>query len=287
MINNSNSITFIGDSITEGIINGYHPWFEPIIYCFKKKKIIDYFPVLTMKYWYFTQYFGMYLFLPIINKGIENINQQQFKIMIITSLGVYIVLKDCIIPQKDIFKMSSGYSVIWFLIFYSTGAYFGKFKKEKDYILIFYYSTYLCFVFPHYPINNRNPKFKDRLIILLKNIFVTRINAFPIILQSITLMLLITNISYNKYIAKFITFIGPLTFGIYLIHDNLVIKRKIMKRLLDNYSSDLPVHKVIEIILITSLKIFAKCAIIDYLRNILFRIFQIRRICMIIEKLIF
>ena len=239
----------------------------------------------------------MYLFLPIINKGIENINQQQFKIMIITSLGVYIVLKDCIMPQKDIFKMSSGYSVIWFLIFYSTGAYFGKFKKDKGlckkiiyniiYILIFYYSTYLCFVLPHYPINNRNPKFKDWLIILLKNIFVTRINAFPIILQSITLMLLITNISYNKYIAKFITFIGSLTFGIYLIHDNLVIKRKIMKRLLDNYSSDLPFHKVIEIILITSLKIFAKCAIIDYLRNILFRIFQIRRICMIIEKLIF
>ena len=274
----------------------YLSLYKPYIYK-GKIKLIDYFPVLTMKYWYFTQYFGMYLFLPIINKGIENINQQQFKIMIITSLGVYIILKDCIIPKKDIFKMNGGYSVIWFLIFYSTGAYFGKFKKDKGlckkiiyniiYILIFYYSTYLCFVLPHYPINNRNPKFKDRLIILLKNIFVTRINAFPIILQSITLMLLITNISYNKYIAKFITFIGPLTFGIYLIHDNLIIKRKIMKRLLDNYSSDLPFHKVIEIILITSLKIFAKCAIIDYLRNILFRIFQIRRICMIIEKLIF
>ena len=106
------------------------------------------------------------------------------------------------------------------------------------------------------------------------------------ILQSITLMLLITNISYNKYSAKIITFIGPLTFGIYLIHDNLVIKRKIMNNLLNNYSSDLPFHKVIEIILITSLKIFAKCAIIDYLRNIIFRIFQIKRICIIIEKLI-
>ena len=51
--------------------------------------------------------------------------------MIISSLGVYIILKDCIIPKKDIFKMNGGYSVIWFLIFYSTGAYFGKFKKDK------------------------------------------------------------------------------------------------------------------------------------------------------------
>ena len=41
LINSSNSITFIGDSITEGTKNGYHPWFEPIIYCFKMKKIIN------------------------------------------------------------------------------------------------------------------------------------------------------------------------------------------------------------------------------------------------------
>ena len=41
IINNSNSITFIGDSITEGTKNGYHPWFEPMIKCFKNKKIIN------------------------------------------------------------------------------------------------------------------------------------------------------------------------------------------------------------------------------------------------------
>ena len=40
-INNSNSITFIGDSITEGTVNGHHPWYEPMINCFKNKKIIN------------------------------------------------------------------------------------------------------------------------------------------------------------------------------------------------------------------------------------------------------
>ena len=38
-IKNSNSITFIGDSITEGTKNGYHPWYEPMINCFHNKKI--------------------------------------------------------------------------------------------------------------------------------------------------------------------------------------------------------------------------------------------------------
>ena len=38
-LSNSSSITFIGDSLTEGTVNGYHPWFEPLLNCFKKKKI--------------------------------------------------------------------------------------------------------------------------------------------------------------------------------------------------------------------------------------------------------
>ena len=37
----SNSITFIGDSITEGTKNDFHPWYEPIINCFKNKTIIN------------------------------------------------------------------------------------------------------------------------------------------------------------------------------------------------------------------------------------------------------
>ena len=41
LIDKSYSITFIGDSITEGTKNNYHPWYEPLIYYFKNKKIIN------------------------------------------------------------------------------------------------------------------------------------------------------------------------------------------------------------------------------------------------------
>ena len=40
-IKSSNRITFIGDSITEGTKNGNHPWYEPMINCFKNKEIIN------------------------------------------------------------------------------------------------------------------------------------------------------------------------------------------------------------------------------------------------------
>lgn len=41
LMNNSCSITFIGDSITEGTKNNFHPWYEPLIYYFENKKIIN------------------------------------------------------------------------------------------------------------------------------------------------------------------------------------------------------------------------------------------------------
>ena len=140
---------------------------------------------------------------------------------------------------------------------------------------------------PNYPVNNNNPNFKDKFIIFLRYLFITRISALPMILQSISLMLFITNVSYNEILAKIITFIGPLTFGVYLIHDNLKIRAKIMRDILNEYPRNLPFYKVSEVLFTVSLKIFVKCIIIDYLRNILFRICQIRRICILIEKLLF
>ena len=238
----------------------------------------------------------MYLFLPVFNKGLDNINQSQLKIMIITLIAVFIVLKDYMNPNFDLFRMNKGYSVVWFLIFYSTGAYFGKFKEVRSlskrimwnliYILIFCNSSYLCFALSEYPINKINPNFKDKYINFFKCLFITRISAMPMILQSITLILFVTNINYNKYIAKIITFIGPLTFGVFLIHDNCIIRNVYIKKIFNNYSKDEPYSSIIKIILFKSLKIFVLCATIDYLRNILFSIFQIRRFCIFLEKFI-
>lgn len=40
-IEQAKSITFIGDSITEGTRNNFHPWYEPIMDCFEEKDIYN------------------------------------------------------------------------------------------------------------------------------------------------------------------------------------------------------------------------------------------------------
>ena len=128
---------------------------------------------------------------------------------------------------------------------------------------------------------------KNKIIIFLKSIFIMRVDSFTMILQSLSIMLFLTIINYNKYISKIITFIGPLTFGIFLIHENEMIRKIMITNIFENYSSQLPLKRVIRIFLLRALKIFGICLIIEYLRNILFRILQIRKILIFIEKLAF
>ena len=276
-----------------------------IIYYFKYKlkvynreiKFEYYFPVYYDEFWYFSKYFGMYLFLPVVNKGIVYLTKSELKIVVISLILIYVVFKDIIAPNKDAFEMNRGYSVIWLLIFYLTGAYFGKFKttynRIKKFILIaicifvFYLSTYLCYYFSNYPIDNSKGYLKIKAIRALKNLFVLRISSVPMILQSISIVLLLTEIKYNKYLAKIITFIGPLTFGIYLSHTHPKILSNVLEKLFTKESYNLSLNIVIKLVLIRGLKIFVICLIIDYLRHILFIFLRCRKICIYFERIIY
>jgi surface polysaccharide O-acyltransferase-like enzyme len=173
-----------------------------ITYCYRKyisntneEKITfeDYFPVHFEKYWYFTKYFGMYFFLPLINKGIASLTKSELRNIAICLILVYVVMKDVINPKIDIYTMNNGYSVLWFQIYYITGAYLGKYKNEYNgtkkivfciiYLFVFYYSTILCFNISDYSLDNSKGYFKTKIMIILKRLFVLRISSLPMFLQ--------------------------------------------------------------------------------------------------------
>ena len=178
----------------------------------------EFFPVLYNRYWYFSEYFGMYLFLPIINNGISILNKSQLKILVISTHFIFIPLHYYINFTYDTFRMADGRSVLWLLTFYLVGAYLGKYKIKytgiKRIILcvicIFVYisSTLLCFNFTVDPSLFQKFFKNPKIILLFSRLFVMRINSVPMILQAISITIFFTQIKYNKYIAKIISFIG-------------------------------------------------------------------------------
>ena len=256
--------------------------------------IKDYFPVIFQRYWYVTAYFGMSLFLPIVNKGISIITRFEFTLVVITTLGLFAVWHCTQNPDNDIYNMNYGMSLIWIFTFYLTGAYIGKYKVEyhgfKKYIFciicafIFLYSNYLFFKVINNELNLGQGYFQSKLLTFLKNNFTDRYDGLLKIITSITISLFFMQIHYNKYLAKFISCLGPLAFSIYIIHENHYVKENILSKTFKDEPDYLSLKSAMILVSLKGLKILLFCLIIDFFRNLLFKIFQIKRICIFLEN---
>ena len=206
---------------------------------------------------------------------------------------IFIFWKDYKNPKEDFFHLNDGNSVIWFLIFYIAGAYIGKYRADyygiKKYIYCFIYLfIFSCFSFLFFKTNNnelplRIGKYKLNIPITLKVMLNDKYHSFFKIVQSITFCLFFMQIHYNKYIAKIICFIGPLTFGIYLIHNHKLIHKNVLDHFFENLSRNLSFKEVLNSLLLESLKMVIFSLIIDYLRYLLFSLLRIKKILIFLE----
>ena len=98
-------------------------------------------------------------------------------------------------------------------------------------LLMFISCSFLFYYLPIYS-NSIKASFKKKLIIILGKFIIGGYDAFFRVLQSIFIIFFFTQINYNKYIGKIISFFGPLTFGIYLIHDNNLVRKNLIKKYL-------------------------------------------------------
>jgi len=259
----------------------------------KDKFYHNLFPIIFKKYWFFTAYFGMYLFLPIINKGIAFLSKSELKNSIINIFVLLVFWHDIMNQNHDIFNTNRGYSLLWLLILYITGGYFGKYqinlvgvKKFNFCLIIFLIYIFISFIFffIYHKTNNRNEDIKLRNLIILKQLISENYDSIMKVIQSISIIFFLMQINYNKYLGKIISFIGTLTFGVYLIHYNKYIRDDILSKLFDNEKNNISLFSVYKLFITKSLFVFIICIFIDYLRNILFKFFKIRKICIILDK---
>ena len=267
---------------------------------FKKNYIVktpiakELFPIIYQRYWYFTAYFGMYLFLPVINKGISVLTKYEFKLMIISIHVIFVIWKDIKNTNNDVFILNGGFSLLWLLIMYLTGAYIGKYmiiySGLKKYVFCFkciFIYAFLSFIFiklNNEKLNLENGYFQNEIILFLKKIFTKRFDSLSKINQSIVVCLLFLQMDYNKYIQRIISCLGPLAFGVYLIHHHQLLISNYLSHIFDKDSNNINLQSTIIIVIVKPLKIYIFCLIIDYIRNKCFYIFRIKKACIFLEN---
>ena len=239
----------------------------------------------------------MYLFLPLVNKGITSVTKNELIIINLSLFGILFIWKDLTQDESELRKNNVIWekSVITLLSFYILGAYIGKFVINKHqnrniFYYIFYYiiliSLFVSASYTTYYLRFNNITISNKALILLKKVFHNSCNSIPMVLETISLTLIFTKIKYNKFISKIITYIGPLTFSVYLIHSHWDVRINIYKGMFEKYSSALSFLEILLIILGKSIKIFCISILIDSFRNLIFKIFRIKNMCMLVEKII-
>ncbi len=220
--------------------------------------------ILTIFYgnWFCIYYIILYIFIPYLNHLINTLTKEKLKKLILTIL----ILVSIVPTFIDVWGFS-GHDI--FILSYLIGAYIKKYmnkpietKKIKA-ILIYTITLLTICIISIYTIGIRYkilPFTKD-----LPQKYICSNNSIFVIIIAICIFLLFKNkkIKYNKYINK----ISTTSLGIYLIHDNYLLKDIIWNKItpISLYITKwyFPFYAIIKI-----LTIFVICFIIVRIKQI-------------------
>lgn len=229
------------------------------------------FPVTSGYYWYFTAYTGLFFTIPFINIVIKRMNRTElFRVGLVCLLVIPIYSQIAIwFMKNDVFYLNGGYSYLWLVILYVIGAWIKQAniaEKMKAWqvsliwcsCLIMMYrpfiETYSCFCFASYI-------------------------SPPIVLMAFSLM--VGSLKLGKKIKNniIISFCGPATFGIYLLHENNLIRKYLISEQFVWVSKLSPVGAVCAVVGVAGL-IFTVCLVVEKLRSKIFRMMHIQELIM-------
>lgn len=231
-----------------------------------KEILFSIFPITLKQYWFVPVYLLLYVISPYLNILIKYMNKKEH----FTLLSLLIIIFTCYNALTHTFDSSQGFGIIWFIILYLTSAYI------KKYI----------------PLNtSKKYKIKCSLICILSAILMTtsyliafkvfgrnisRLRSYDnvvVFIQSLCMFMIFRNlnIKFNQKISKGIGLLSKATFGVYLIHDNLIISTRLFHIINDDFYVKNGLFVFILLYISIILSIYVICTIIEIIRMKIFK----------------
>lgn len=200
-------------------------------YVFTWRSLIDnLLPVTVSGWWFVSGYFVILLISPFLNYFINAISRTGLKIVLIV-IGILFVVVPTFYIDTNFFTANWDRNpILWFIFLYLLGSYYGKYGfrhnlKASHLFLIFFgiciltYGTVIIFDYvgmsnPWYIENNMNKYFFE-------------MQTIPMLIASVCLFEGFLKLDIGSH--KSINFISSLTFGIYLFHDNKLLRELLWK----------------------------------------------------------
>lgn len=228
-------------------------------------------PTLFGHYWYFTAYFAVAVFLPVLNRILHNENSL---ITVFCCLVVFSVLPTLV--MQDPFKTGYGFSALWLAVCYLIGGYIrlhpNLIRISAKKALLFYGMTALglwC------------AKVLIRMFALRIGFgtglayYLLQYSSPFVVAEACFLFVAFTKIRLHcRFTAKACLWLSECSFAAYLIHENLFFRQLFVSNKLIMLNA-LSIPAELAVILIGAACSFAAFASVDHIRLALFRICRI------------
>lgn len=181
-------------------------------------------PIEYEHYWFATAYVGMYIFAPLLAAGIKKLSQKELGMVIIVAL-CYFALPKSINPY-EIPTDDYGYGYGWFMVLFLIAGYIKLYgiklfdSKKKAFIF------YIVGVLGTFAIKSIYGFMVRAYGHFEYSMDMTNAyNYLPVLFSSVALFCAFTHIEIKESgFSKVVCAIAPLTFGVYLLHENIAIR---------------------------------------------------------------
>lgn len=251
---------------------------------------VEYFNLFNPFYiphWYIACYLILYLLSPFLNILIKNMNQHTHRKLILI-----LILCFSFAPflSNQIVGTNNGLTVIQFIMMYFIGAYLAKYpitenihfknysKNKTQMILLIGSIIFLIINFITLNFGTTLTNSTSSLLQYVGNLIVNsydKYNFIFVILQSVCYFLWFSSLNIK---SKVINYIASCTLGIYLIHEHQCIQPYIYTWFNIANSGPITSKDIIVKVFIVAIIIFIGCALIDTIRQIIFKFIRNRKI---------
>lgn len=234
-------------------------------------------PVITGRYWFITIYFGMYLLSPFYNIAIRAMNKNQHKTLLVVLFVLFSVLIS-IHPSLKGMNSGNGWGLAWFTVLYFTAAYFRLYYTPCKESSLKYFAVFLACPILMLIVLFISQLLNIGVVTSIVNNFWRYDSVFAYI-ASVSLLLAFLNANFksDNRISKFAVYMSSATLGVYLIHSHAdVCINKWWQAI--GMTSNLDAWWFVLYQIFVVIAIFLVCAVIDLIRQQLFKLLHINNL---------
>lgn len=209
-------------------------------------------------YWFFAAYSALYLLIPFLNRAIHRIDKQTLLSLLLVTAGILPIMN--MMCFEAIY--GGGNVFVWFIVLYLVGAYIRKYPIDVP-CLVLLSAIAICIFIP------------TVLKIVIDSAWVSNavggLSSPFVVLYSVSVFVLFSRWKNCKFasIAKILSVMSSLSFGVYLIHVHPFAFKWLLEHV-ELWYSDWGYCCYVPVVL--ALSVYSGCSLIEWGRIILFRL---------------